>query len=106
MIKKIETIVSIAAIAFILYIFTFYIEGEMGVVLIAFLIVPPLVSFLSAFYARKRITVSIFSDAYVKKGSELEVTVTIEKKGKVYYNAIKVNQKIYALIFYKNKYYL
>ncbi len=83
MIKKIETIVSIAAIAFILYIFTFYIEGEMGVVLIAFLIVPPLVSFLSAFYARKRITVSIFSDAYVKKGSELEVTVTIEKKGKL-----------------------
>lgn len=83
MIKKIETIVSILAIAFILYIFTFYIEGEMGVVLIAFLIVPPLVSFLFAFYARKRITVSIFSDAYVKKGSELEVTVIIEKKGKL-----------------------
>lgn len=83
MIKKIETIVSIAAIAFILYIFTFYIEGEMGVVLIAFLIVPPLISFLFALYARKRITVSIFSDAYVKKGSELEVTVIIEKKGKL-----------------------
>lgn len=83
MIKKIETVVSIAAIAFILYIFTFYIEGEMGVVLIAFLIVPPLISFLFAFFARKRITVSIFSDAYVKKGSELEVTVTVEKKGKL-----------------------
>ncbi len=83
MIKKIETVVSIAAIAFILYIFTFYIEGEMGVVLIAFLIVPPLISFLFALYARKRITVSIFSDAYVKKGSELEVTVIVEKKGKL-----------------------
>lgn len=83
MIRKIETFISIAAIAFILYIFTFYIEGEMGVVLIAFLIVPPLISFLLALSARKRITVSIFSDAYVKKGSELEVTVTVEKKGKL-----------------------
>lgn len=83
MIKKIETFVSIAAIAFILYIFTFYIEGEMGVVLIAFLIVPPLVSLFFALYARKKITVSISSDAYVKKGSELEVTIVVEKKGKL-----------------------
>ena len=83
MIKKLGTFVSIAAIAFILYIFTFFIEGEMGVVLIAFLIVPPIVSFLFALYARKRIMVSIFSDAYVKKGSMLEVTVTVEKTGKL-----------------------
>lgn len=83
MIRKIGTFISIAAIAFVLYIFTFYIEGEMGVVLIAFLIVPPLISFLLALSARKRITVSIFSDAYVKKGNELEVTVTVEKKGKL-----------------------
>lgn len=83
MIRKIATLVSVGAIAFILYVFTFYIEGEMGVVLIAFLIVPPLVSLLFALHARKRITVSIFSDAYVKKGSELEVTVTVEKSGKL-----------------------
>ncbi|MBQ9078692.1 MAG: DUF58 domain-containing protein [Ruminococcus sp.] len=81
--KKFGTFISIAAIAFLLYIFTFYIEGEMGIVLIAFLIIPPVISFLLAFGARKRITVSISSEAYVKKGSELEVTVTVEKSGKL-----------------------
>ncbi len=81
--KKIGTFISISAIAFILYIFTFYLEGEMGIVLIAFLIIPPVISFLLAFGARNRITVSIYSEAYVKKGSKLEVTVTVEKNGKL-----------------------
>lgn len=83
MIEKIRTFVSIAAIAFLLYIFTFYIEGEMGIVLITFLIIPPIISFLLALSARKRISVSISGDVYVKKGSELEVTVTVEKSGKL-----------------------
>lgn len=83
MIKKAETVISIAAIAFILYIFTFYIDGEIGIVLIAFLIVPPVISLIFALCARNRIMVSISSDAYVKKGSDLEVTVTVEKIGRL-----------------------
>lgn len=83
MIGKIKTFISIAAIAFLLYIFTFYIDGEIGIVLITFLIIPPIISFLLALSARKRISVSISADAYVKKGNDLEVRVIVEKNGKL-----------------------
>ncbi len=55
----------------------------MGIVLITFLIIPPIISFLLALSARKRISVSISADAYVKKGNALEVRVIVEKNGKL-----------------------
>ena len=48
--KNIIHYVSIAAIAFLVYIFTFYIDGEMGVILFAFLIIAPLTSMLFTVY--------------------------------------------------------
>ena len=82
MIRQIGIYISVAAIAFLVYIFAFYIEGEMGVVLITFLIVAPLISIIIAVAARKRINIRIDSDAFVTKGSELEVTLIVEKRGK------------------------
>ncbi|MBQ8348337.1 MAG: DUF58 domain-containing protein [Ruminococcus sp.] len=82
MFRKIGTLLSVGAIAFILYIFIFYIEGETGVVLAAFFIAAPLISLLIAYSSRKRITVEISCDAYVKKKSEFEVDVTVTKNGK------------------------
>ncbi|MBO5384588.1 MAG: DUF58 domain-containing protein [Ruminococcus sp.] len=81
MIKKLKTLVSVGAVAFLLYIFTFYIDGEMGIILLAFLIFAPLISLIITLYARKRIIVTISCDAFVKKSSRLTVTVKVEKKG-------------------------
>lgn len=79
--KIIKTILSIGMIAFLLYLFTFYMEGKMGIILIAFMIIPPIVSLFFALYARNRVTLTFSSDAYVNKGKELEVTVRLEKNG-------------------------
>jgi len=81
MIRKLGGYLSVAAIAYLVYIFAFYIEGQMGVVLITFLIVAPLISVVVAVAAKSRISVTLDSDAFVKKGSELEVTVKVEKSG-------------------------
>lgn len=81
MIKFIKSIVSVIAVAFLVYIFTFYIDGEMGVILLAFVAFAPLVSLFFMMYARKRVKVTFTCDAYVPKGSTLTVTVNIRKKG-------------------------
>lgn len=74
-------IFSALAIAFILFIFTFNIDGEIGVILDAFLIFAPLISLFFAWYGRKRVNVSFDCDGFVKKGSKLTVNVTVEKSG-------------------------
>lgn len=74
-------IISVAAVAFLLYIFTFYIDGEMGVIIIAFLIAAPLISLVFALYGRNRVKVSFDCDSYVKKDSDITVRVTVEKFG-------------------------
>lgn len=81
MFKHIKSIVSVLAVAFLVYIFTFYIDGEMGVILLAFVLFAPLVSLFFTLYARNRIKVSFNCDAYVKKGSYLDVEVTVTKSG-------------------------
>ena len=81
--NKIKSIVSIVAVAFLIYIFTFYVDGEMGVILIAFLIAAPLFSLAFMLVGRNRISVDINCDGFVKKGSSLEVKVTVRKEGKL-----------------------
>lgn len=82
MMKHIKSIISVLAVAFLVYIFTFYIDGEMGIILLAFVLFAPLVSLFFALYARKRIKVTFDCDAYVKKGSFLPVNITVEKTGR------------------------
>lgn len=79
--KIFKNLVSISAVAFLLYVFAFYVDGEMGAILLAFMIFAPLLSLLFAVYSRNRIKVSFDCDGYVKKGSKLSVTVTVEKTG-------------------------
>ena len=81
MTKHIKSIVSVLAVAFLVYIFTFYIDGEMGVILLAFVLFAPLVSLFFLLYARKRVKVSFTCDAYAPKGSKLPVKVTVAKTG-------------------------
>ncbi len=76
--KKVFSLLSVAAV---LFVFTFYIDGEIGVILAAFILFSAAISVLFAFFGRKRITVSFDCDGYVKKGAPLTVNVTVEKQG-------------------------
>lgn len=75
------SVISALAIAFILYIFTFFMDGDIGIVLISFMVIAPLISLAFGLGGRKRTRVSISCDGFVKKGSRLKVTVTVEKSG-------------------------
>lgn len=77
-----RNIFSAAAILFTLLIFTFYIDGEIGVIVMAFLIFAPLVSLFFALYGRSRVKISFDCDGYVKKNSRLKVRVSVEKNGR------------------------
>ncbi|WP_303804171.1 DUF58 domain-containing protein [Ruminococcus flavefaciens] len=79
--KHFKSIISVLAVAFLVYIFTFYIDGEMGIILLAFVAFAPLVSLFITLYARKRVKVTFSCDAYVPKGSKLIVDVKVEKTG-------------------------
>lgn len=79
--KIVKNLISVSAVAFLLYIFTFYIDGEMGIILLAFLVFAPIISLIFTLYGRNKITVSFDCDGYVKKGNQLPVTVTVEKNG-------------------------
>lgn len=74
-------IFSTLAIAFLLFVFTFYMDGDIGIVLIAFMLFAPLVSLAFGLGGRKRTRISMSCDGFVKKGSRLRVTVTVEKSG-------------------------
>lgn len=78
---KMRNLISVASVAFLLYIFTFYIDGEMGIIIIAFLLAAPIISLALAIYGRSRVTVDFDCDSYVKKGSEIAVRIIIEKSG-------------------------
>ena len=80
--KKIQTLLTLVGVAWVTYIFTTAFDGEMGAILIAFLTIAPFVSLVFAFYARKRINLAVSCEAYVNKGSEIEVTVRVEKTGR------------------------
>ncbi|MBR6070789.1 MAG: DUF58 domain-containing protein [Ruminococcus sp.] len=91
--ETLKTIVAILAVAFLLYIFTFYIDGEMGMILVAFTVFAPLISLFFAAYARKRIKVSINCDGYVQKGSQLAVSVTVEKTGRFPLSIVEITPR-------------
>ena len=76
-----RNIISVLSVVFVLLIFTFFIDGEIGMIIITFLIFAPLVSFIFALSGRKRVNVSFSCESYVKKNGKLRVTVNVEKSG-------------------------
>ncbi|MDE6425284.1 MAG: DUF58 domain-containing protein [Ruminococcus sp.] len=94
MINIIKSFISISAVAFLLYIFTFYIDGEMGVILLSFIASAPVFSLIFVFYSRNRIKVSFDCDGYVKKGSKLKVTVTVEKNNGLPFALIDIKPSV------------
>ena len=102
-----KTTVSVFSIVFLLYVFTFYIDGEIGIILIAFLISAPLISLIISLYSKDRIKVSFDCDGYVKSGNDLNITVSLEKENSLPLSIIEIvpefsdvfekNQKCYRL---------
>ncbi|MBR6670953.1 MAG: hypothetical protein IKL31_09490 [Ruminococcus sp.] len=60
-------IISFLAICFLLFIFTFYVDGEMGIILVFFTFFAPISSTILALIGRNQIDVSIKNEIYVKK---------------------------------------
>lgn len=58
MMKYIKSIISIIAVIFLVYIFTFYVDGEMGIIMLAFVLFAPLVSLFLTLYTRKNVKVT------------------------------------------------
>lgn len=85
-----KTALSLLSIAFIIFMFTFYMDGEMGVILIAFLIAAPLISLFFTLHSRKRIKISFDCDGYVKTGNELEVRVVVQREGKLPLSIVEI----------------
>ncbi len=88
--KRLNAVISIIKliVAFIMmfamaYAFTFYLDGDIGVVIFSFLIIAPLLSFLLTFLARKHVSVSVQAPAYVAKGRHFSVSIRLSAEGKL-----------------------
>lgn len=103
--KLMKNILSLVAVTAVLYIFTFYVDGEMGVIIIFFLLAAALISLAFAVYGRNRIKISFNCDAYVKKGNTLEVTVTVEKEGRFPLAVVEIKPYASQVFGQKNKVY-
>lgn len=78
-----KNIFGICFIWFMIFIFTFYMDGETGMILVYFALFSAVLSYLTAFYARKRITISAECDEYVRKGGQLILKLNVGKTGKI-----------------------
>ena len=78
-IDSIKPIFSFLAVCFLLFIFTFYMDGEMGIILVFFTFSAPIVSIIFTALGRDKVQVSLESEAYVKKGNEIEIKINAVK---------------------------
>lgn len=65
------------------YLFTFHLDGDIGVVVWSFLIIAPLLSFLLAFLARKQITAQLHAPTYIAKGRTFSANLRLRTNGKL-----------------------
>lgn len=63
------------------YVFTFYLDGDIGVVIWSFLLIAPILSFLLAFLARRHIRASLQAPVYIAKGKRFSANVQLNADG-------------------------
>lgn len=71
---------SFLAVCFLLFIFTFYVDGEMGIILIFFTFFAPVLSVIFTLNGRNYVDISFENDTYVKKGASTDVKISLAKK--------------------------
>lgn len=74
-IERIKLILALGMTAFLAYLFTFYLDADIGVVIMAFLIIAPLLSILLAEMAAKKVTAQIQVPDTVQKGRHFTASV-------------------------------
>lgn len=65
------------------YAFTFYLDGDIGVVIWSFLIIAPLLSILLAFLASKHVKIQLEAPTYVIKGRGFSPTIRLTADGRL-----------------------
>ncbi len=88
--KKLSAIVSlcklIAALLMMFamaYVFTAYLDGDIGVVIWSFLLIAPFLSFLLTFLCRKQVHVQLSAPAYVAKGRRFAANIRLRADGRL-----------------------
>ena len=86
--KRFQTVISYIklASAFLLmfimaYVFTFHLDGDIGVVIWSFLIIAPLLSFLLAFLARRNVHADVQVPVYIAKGRRFSAKIRLYAEG-------------------------
>lgn len=78
-----KLIMGLLLMALMAYLFTFYLDSDIGVVVCAFLIIAPLLSFLLAWYAAGRLSMKLQAPDSLTKGRHFTVAVTVNAMGKL-----------------------
>lgn len=80
---RIKLIMGLLLMALMAYTFTFYLDSDIGVVICAFLILAPLISFLLAWYAAGRLSAKMEAPDSLTKGKHFTAAVTVTSEGKL-----------------------
>lgn len=70
---RIKLVIGLAAMAAMAYLFTFYLDADIGVVICAFLLIAPLLSVLLAWLASRRVTARLEAPHTLQKGKHFTV---------------------------------
>lgn len=81
--ERIKLVFALAAMAGLAYVFTFYLDSDVGVVVCAFLILAPLISALLAWAASRRIRVQMQAPDSLQKGRHFAVTMHVTAGGRL-----------------------
>ena len=73
----------LAACVAMAYMFTFYLDADIGVVVFAFLLIAPLLSVLLAFLASRKVTASLSAPHTLQKGKHFNAVMKVETDSKL-----------------------
>lgn len=80
---RIKLILALLSMAVIAYLFTFYLDADIGVVVCAFLILAPAISALLAWLAAQRIHARMEAPDRLQKGKHFTVNMELEAEGRL-----------------------
>ncbi|MCR5717912.1 MAG: DUF58 domain-containing protein [Oscillospiraceae bacterium] len=80
---RIKLVIALLTMAFIAYMFTFYLDADVGVVVCAFLLLAPLISALLAWAASRRTHVTMKAPDALQKGKHFTVSATVSADGRL-----------------------
>lgn len=83
MLDRIKLVLAFLGMAALAYVFTFYLDSDIGVVVWAFLLLAPLISVLLAWAASHRVHVTMTASDTLQKGRHFAVRVTVRAEGRL-----------------------